>query len=522
MKNRVIGLDIGSSSIKLAEFLRRDGKLTLLKLKLREIAFGKDMQEARLDALKMLFQGINARQAKINVVINSPQSVTKILTIPYMPKSEIPLALRWEMKDFISFSIDEAALGCEVIREVTKEGIKKLEVAAACIPRQTVNKYLGLLNQAVAPPALFTQPAFAVKNVATSLFEQGDKAVAVLDIGYNFSELLIFEDRRLSFSRKLPVAGNNFTQDMRQTLVSDLGRTTLSEEEAEDIKKKYGIPESAPSQLIEGKLTCGQLIHLLRPNLEKLIEETGRSFGFYREKEQGADVGRLVLLGAGSSLKGLREKLAEELGIPVELGNPLKNFPEAASLLKDSPRSAHRFAQAIGAALSSQDEVNLLPEEIKEQTKLLVKRASVKALVTAVIVIVILSYIGMRIRLGVYDKGIAAATLELTALKSRVEEVRKQASLGGVLRRRVYWSDALKEIGNRIPRQIRLSELTAAKNRLTLKGRIKSSDLAEEKVLTEFMNSLEKGIFKEVNLISSKKGLSRDKPYTFELRLDIE
>ena len=56
---------------------------------------------------------------------------------------------------------------------------------------------------------------------------------------------------------------------------------------------------------------------------------------------------------------------------------------------------------------------------------------------------------------------------------------------------------------------------------LTLKGQIKTAGQAKEKVLTEFMSSLEKGIFKEVNLISTKDS-SQDKLNTFELRLGIE
>ncbi|MCK4790294.1 MAG: PilN domain-containing protein, partial [Desulfobacteraceae bacterium] len=159
--------------------------------------------------------------------------------------------------------------------------------------------------------------------------------------------------------------------------------------------------------------------------------------------------------------------------------------------------------------------------EIKQQTKLLIKRSSIEALVTAFVVILILVYAGMRIRLGIYDKRVAAAELELGALSPQIEELPKQAFRGSILNQRIYWSDALKEISNIIPGQICLTEMNAQENLLTLKGQIKSPSLAREKVLTEFMRSLEKGMFKEVNLISTK-GSSRDKLNTFELRLGVE
>lgn len=57
---------------------------------------------------------------------------------------------------------------------------------------------------------------------------------------------------------------------------------------------------------------------------------------------------------------------------------------------------------------------------------------------------------------------------------------------------------------------------------LTLKGEIKPSELAEEKVLDKFINSLKKGIFKEVNLLTTKKGSTGGLPFTFELSLRVE
>ena len=87
-KDKFIGLDIGNSSIKLAQFIPQEGKLTLLRLELQEIDLQKDVQKAQLDVLKDLFQEIDTKQARINVVINCSQSCTKILTIPYMPSQK--------------------------------------------------------------------------------------------------------------------------------------------------------------------------------------------------------------------------------------------------------------------------------------------------------------------------------------------------------------------------------------------------------------------------------------------------
>jgi len=521
-KDRFIGLDIGSCSVKLAELARQQGKLVLLELKQQEIDSSEDNQDSQLDALRNLFRDVNTKDAKINVVINCSQSCTKISVIPFMPKSEIVAALKWEMKNFISFPIEQAVIDYEILEGVAEGGVKKLKVAVACCPQETVDRYLDLLSAAGIRPSLFTQHSFVSKNVINSLCPKEKRAVALLDIGYTFSELAIFQDRELVFSRKLPVAGQDFTQEMTQALVSDRGKTELTLEEAESIKKEYGICRSNKSKVLEAKIACAQLISLLRPNLEKLVTEIERSFTFYREKEQGAPVELLLLLGGGGNLKNLTKKLSKNLHIPVQLGNPLVAFPlSGPSLLGDEPETANRFASALGAALASPGDINLLPIEIKQQTKLLIKRSSIEALVTAFVVIMVLVYTGMRLRLGIYDKRIAAAELELGALSPQIEELPKQAFLGGILNQRIYWSSALKEISNLIPKPVRLTEINTKENILTLKGEIKSPGLVREQILTEFMGSLQKGIFKEVELISTEDS-SEDKLNTFELRLGIE
>jgi len=521
-KDRLIGLDIGTRSVKLAELNRQQGKIVLSNLKLEEIDSSTDNQKTQLNALKNVLQNINTKDAIINVVINCSASCTKISVIPFMPKSEILQALKWEMRNSISFPIETAVMDYQILEEISEGGVKKLKVAVACCPQETVDKYLDLLSQAGIGPSLFTQHSFALKNVINNLYSKDNKTVAVLDVGYNFSELLIFHDGEFVFSRKLPVAGQDFTSEMTQSLTSDLGKTELTLEEAESIKKKYGLIGSGNSEMLDDKISSTQVISLLRPNLEKLVTEIERSFSFYREKEQGSAVESLVLLGGGSNLKNLTDNLNESLGIPVQPGNPVAAFALGEPSLRDDElETANRFASALGVALASPGDVNLLPIEIKQQTRLLIKRSSIKALVTAVVVILILVYAGMRIRLGIYNKRIATAELELRALSAQIEELPEQAFLSSVLNQRIYWSGALKEISNLIPEQVCLTEMSAKENILTLKGEIKSPGLVREQVLTEFMRSLEKGIFKEVNLVSTK-GTSEDKHNTFELRSGIE
>lgn len=520
-KARLIGLDVGSSSIKLVEIAHQQGKPSLLRLGLQEVEPGKGNQNGQLEALKHVLKDINIKGARVSIVINCPQSCTKISVIPFMPKSEIMHALKWEMKNFISFPIDEAVLDYCILQEIHEAGVKKLKVAVACCPRETVDRYLGLLRSIGIKPSLFTQHAFALKNVAAAILPD-NKTAAFLDMGHCITELIILRGNEIAFSRRLPAAGRDLTEEMTQTLVSDHGTMTLTCEEAERIKREYGLLSSDCCGMLEDRISSAQLIALQRPSMEKLVTEVERSFAFYREKEHGDVVESLFLLGGGCSLKNLAENLAESLRIPVSLGNPLAAFPlSSSSLSNDETENAYCFASALGAALASPDDINLLPVEIKQQTRLLIKRSTVEALVTAVVAIVFLLYVGMKIKLNTYEKRIAATESELGALSPQIEELPKQAFLGSILDQRIFWSDALKEISNLIPESVHLTEMSTEQNTLILRGEIESPDSAGQRLLTEFMRSLEGGILRGVNLVSAKNS-SQDAPTTFELRASVE
>ncbi len=100
--------------------------------------------------------------------------------------------------------------------------------------------------------------------------------------------------------------------------------------------------------------------------------------------------------------------------------------------------------------------------------------------------------------------------------------VQKQAYLAAVLNERVYWSDTLKEIGNCVPPQLRLTKMSTKGEEIYLEGEIKSAQMSEEKVLTECMNRLGQGIFKKVDLVSTKQGTAPGEPYQFKLKLNLE
>jgi type IV pilus assembly protein PilM len=407
-KEFVVGLDIGSSAVKLAQFTEDEAGLHLKKTSLKEIspsASAEIQEQEIIFALQELCAGLDLSKAKVIVSLNCPQTDVRKMTAPYMPKEELREGIKLVAKKYFPFSVEESFLDFEILGDVMESGVKKLEVAVAASPKTTVYKYLELLHKAGIRPAALVPAAYALKKAAVqaSLSQKESRTVCFIDIGKAQTELVILKGQYLEFSRKLPVCADDFTKALTQVLASDRGRLELTFAEAEKIKKEAGIPSAGEARIIDNKISPAQIKSMLMTPLERLNEEIVRCFDYFREKSRGARIESVVLFGGGASLAGLAGSLSETLGLEVRLGE------------------APRFELAAGAALSRAEGVNLLPPEVKEAAKIILKRGAFEGAAVAIALIAFLIYIGMRIELSSLNKKIGAASIELSSLQQEIK-----------------------------------------------------------------------------------------------------
>ena len=171
------------------------------------------------------------------------------------------------------------------------------------------------------------------------------------------------------------------------------------------------------------------------------------------------------------------------------------------------------FGMAIGAAaggvkgfgLSRAKSINLLPVELKEKTRRLVENVSLKAVMTAVVVMAGLFYAGMRVQASTADKKIQAAQLEYQGLQSQMGELSEKAKISHLVQGHPSWGEAFKELSNVLPTSMYLTELGMEDNTIIFKGIVHQNGPDMEVALSQFMLALENGIFKNVQLIKTQK-----------------
>jgi len=503
-KEYIIGLDIGSSSVKIAQFQSREDGLHLVRAELKDINYidNAGREKETLSALRHLLRGVDIKKSKITVAINCPETAMKKITAPYMPKSELRQGIMLEAKNYFPFSIEDSFLDFEILGDLVEKGVRKYEVLVAVSPKKTVENYLSLLGKAGIKPSSFVPYSYVFKKLADQFHFKEGQVHYFLIIGRSNSELIVLKGADLAFSRKIPITGNDFTKAMTGVLVSDRGKTELSLEEAEKIKREIGIPREDESKVIDNKISTTQILSMLRAPLEQLTSEIQRCFDYYREEGGSGTVGSLILFGGGASLGGIIEFLSKELGIDVKLGDVLEGLKIDDKTVADKGNLSYRLGLAVGAALTEGKGINLLPPEIKDETKRTIKRGTVEAIFTAIVVTSILLFIGMRIKIDNFNKRITIARAEIASLSGPLKESEAKMLAETVLSDEPYWEDVFHELGSLIPNEMRIENVRVENKVIRIKGIVDSAD--GQQVLANFIIGLERGIFNGVKLIESK------------------
>jgi Tfp pilus assembly protein PilN len=181
-----------------------------------------------------------------------------------------------------------------------------------------------------------------------------EETVALIDMGAEKTGIYIFKNGILQFSREVTPAGADITRAIAEGIGS-AGEPDLLYERAESIKREMGIPSEpyqealrqAQDDLQQTKnTTLSKLSFLVRPVLEKLAAEIGRSLDYYRSQFNEERIDRILLTGGGANLKNIVSYLGSELRLPVEHFNPFKK------ILFDSKKIDAQLLNQVGSAFT--------------------------------------------------------------------------------------------------------------------------------------------------------------------------
>ncbi len=342
-KRPVVGLDIGSSSIKAVELRSSKHGYELVSFGLEPLAQDTVVDGAIMDAplvaagISSIFEQQRIKTKNVATSVSGHSVIVKRVTLPAMTEEELYDRIQAEASQHIPFDIADVNLDYQLLESVDTQ----MDVLLVAVKKDKILNHTNVLAQAGKTPTLVDIDAFALQNCFEVNYDPDPgQTVALLNVGASVMNINIVRGGAPLFTRDVSVGGNQYTDALQKEL-------DLSFEDAERLKKGETIAGVAEEQRST----------ILRSVSDILILEIQKTFDFFRATASGENIQRIYIAGGSARVPGLVDLLREEFAMPVEELYPFRKIVinpgrHSEEQIRDL---APRLAIAVGLALRSFD-----------------------------------------------------------------------------------------------------------------------------------------------------------------------
>ncbi|MFN2442017.1 MAG: type IV pilus assembly protein PilM [Thermoanaerobaculia bacterium] len=311
----IVGLDIGSSAIKLVELKeKKQGSYQLVKIGLEPlspeaIVDGSIMDSSMVvDTIQRLNSSLNVKNSNYGTSLSGHSVIIKKISLPAMSAEELGESIQWEAEQYIPFDINDVNL--DYVPLTTPGSGENIDVILVAVKKEKINDYTSVIAQAGKSPQLVDVDAFAVQNAweANYPVEEG-RVMALVNIGASVTNVNIISGTSSLFWRDITFGGNQYTDAIQREL-------SLSFAEAEGLKRGQAA----------GDHTIQQVIPILNSVSEDFASELRKTLDFFTATSGAERVDAIMLAGGGASVLNLETILRDKFGIEVEVMNPFRNI----------------------------------------------------------------------------------------------------------------------------------------------------------------------------------------------------
>lgn len=325
----VVGLDIGSSTVKVCELKKSRRGLAMTALGMEPLAPDTMVDGAIMDAnsvadaITRLFQKLKIKNQRVATSVSGHSVICKKISVPQMSEEELAESIQWEAEQHIPFDISDVNLDYQLLKSSNPN---TLDVMLVAVKRDKIWNHTQAVIQAGKTPAIVDFDAFAVQNAFELNYEPSPQmCVGLLNLGASVMNINIVKNGESLFTRDVSMGGNQYTDVLQKEL-------NLSFEDAEKVKrtKQSTVVDETTRQ------------NLIQSVSEILLMETHKTIDFYRATPAGEPIHRFYVSGGCARIDGLIEYLHDKLGAPVEELNPFRKIDStqvSATLLRDSAPS---------------------------------------------------------------------------------------------------------------------------------------------------------------------------------------
>ena len=332
-EKRYVGVDIGTTSIKVVELSGKPGSKPTLQNYGALEGYGyldrvnnaiqtstlKMLDKDVVDLLQTLLKKLNIRTKDAVASLPSFVAFTTLIEIPMMNMQETVQAVGYQARAFVPLPESEITLDWVKIKEYEDErGVKKQQVFLISVPNEQIKRYQQIFDAVGLKLKALEIEGLSLARVATT----GDPTPSlIVDIGGRSTTIAVASGGFLKYSVQLDHAGGSLTQAIASGLNINVRR-------AEELKKQRGLLGAGGEY---------ELSTLMSPFIDVIISEAKRVKGNF-ERDYKERIERIILSGGGANLKGIEDYVSREFQLPAIKIDPFQKVaysPSVAPLIKE-------------------------------------------------------------------------------------------------------------------------------------------------------------------------------------------
>src|SRR5687767_10543305 len=273
VKKNLVGLDIGSSSVKAVELQKKGNSVQLMSLGYENlqpdtIVDGQIMELNNVsNVISSIFNEHQIRTNRVAAGVSGHSVIVKNIVLPQMSQEELQESFSWHAEEHIPFDIGDVNLDYEL----TGKSSETLHVLMAACKSDKIANVKQAIQLAGKNPVIIDVDAFALQNCYEMNYQpRAGEVVALLNVGAATMNINILNGTRSIFARDASVGGSQYTS----LLQKELG---VSFEQAEAVKRGMTLPEGVEPKPIQP---------IIEAVSETLALEVKKTVDFYRATAQ--------------------------------------------------------------------------------------------------------------------------------------------------------------------------------------------------------------------------------------------
>src|SRR5262245_7955723 len=303
-KQKLVGLDIGSHSVKLAELeshANRSYRLVNwgISAPLAEAIVDGEIMDRQLviDAIGNLLESRSIQTRNVVAAVSGRAVIVKRVTMNRLSHEDATQAVTWEAEQHVPYDINDVSLDFEVLGPSPTDP-KQMQVLLVAAKKDMVNSFADLIRESGLTPLIVDVDSFAAQNALEANYSfSPEEVVATLNIGAEITNINITQGGVPYFTKDLQVGGNSFI---------------------EGAQRKFNLSQSEAAAAVRGESGSEvEVAAVVEQACEGLATALERAQAFLRTSGEAGTVTRIMLCGGAAMTPGVPEFLNRRFGVPA-------------------------------------------------------------------------------------------------------------------------------------------------------------------------------------------------------------